>query len=76
MRTMFGIEVDGKRKNLPFGCQAEAKQLATNLVAQGRTVKIFKYTDAEVEALIAEAASGKFMELGVQYYDGRRRGQS
>jgi hypothetical protein len=64
---LFGLEVDGERKNL-FGTLAKAKERETAFVAEGCKVVIFEHSDAEIKARDAAAANEEFMKLGVQYY--------
>ena len=64
---LFGLEVDGERKNL-FGTLAKAKELETAFVAEGCKVVIFEHSEAEIKARDAAAANEEFMKLGVQYY--------
>jgi hypothetical protein len=64
---LFGLEVDGERKNL-FGTLAKAKELETAFAAEGCKVVIFEHSDAEIKARDAAAAKEEFMKLGVQYY--------
>jgi hypothetical protein len=69
---LFGLEVDGERKNL-FGTLAKAKELETALVAEGCKVVLFEHSDAEIKARDAAAANEEFMKLGVQYYVAARQ---
>jgi hypothetical protein len=69
---LFGLEVDGERKNL-FGTLAKAKELEIFFVAQGCKVAIFEHSDAEIKARDAVAAEEQFMKLGVQYYVAARQ---
>jgi len=64
---LFGVEVDGERKNL-FGNFASAKALETAVVAQGGKAVIFQHSDAEIKARDAAAAEEQFFDLGMQYY--------
>jgi hypothetical protein len=64
---LFGLEVDGERKNL-FGTLAKAKELETAFAVEGCKVVIFEHSDAEIKARDAAAAKEEFMKLGVQYY--------
>lgn len=64
---LFGLEVNGERKNL-FGTLAKTKEIETAFVAKGCKVVIFEHSDAEIKARDAAAANEEFMKLGVQYY--------
>ncbi len=46
--TVFGIEIDGDRKNIGFSSIAEAEQAGAGLVAQGRRVAIFDRVTGEI----------------------------
>ena len=64
---LFGVEIDGERKNL-FGSLEIAKQLRAAVAAEGGTAVIFQHSDSEVEGRMRERASHEFMTRGVQYY--------
>jgi hypothetical protein len=64
---LFGVEIDGERKNL-FGSLATAKELQAAVVAQGGKAVIFEHSDAEIKARDAEAAEDWFFDLAMQYY--------
>jgi hypothetical protein len=64
---LFGVEIDGDRKNL-FGSAANAKELEAVAIAQGHKAVIFEHSDAEIGAYLAEAAEDRFFDLGMQYY--------
>jgi hypothetical protein len=65
--SLFGVEVDGERKNL-FDTLAKAKELETAFVAQGCKAVIFQHSDAEIKARDAAEAEDLFFDLGMQYY--------
>jgi len=65
---LFGVEIDGERKDL-FGSLDSAKQLQATVIAEGGTAVIF---EAEIEARTREVASRELMRLGVQYYAAAR----
>src|ERR1700693_1186113 len=67
IRRVFGVEVDGERKNL-FGSLAQAKELETAVVAHGGKAVIFEHSDAEIKAREAAAVEDWFFDLGIQYY--------
>src|SRR5689334_128947 len=66
-RPLFGVEIDGERKNL-FGSAANAKALKAAAIAEGHKAVIFAHSEAEKKAHRAKAADEEFMKLGVQYY--------
>jgi hypothetical protein len=57
IRPLFGVEVDGERRN-SFCSLAKAKELETALVAQGCKVVIFPHSDAEINFPIRLAQGG------------------
>jgi hypothetical protein len=64
---LFGVEIDGERKNL-FGSLASAKELQAAVVAQGGKAVIFAHSDAEIKGRDAAAAEDWFFDLAMQYY--------
>src|SRR5216683_7273147 len=67
IEPLFGVEVDGERKNL-FGSLASAKELEAAVVAVGGKAVIFQHSAAEIKARDAAAAKDWFFDLGMQYY--------
>jgi hypothetical protein len=64
---LFGIEINGERKDL-FGSRASAEELLAAVAAEGGTAFIFEHSAVEVEARTREAADHELMRLGFQYY--------
>ena len=59
---LFGIEIDGERKN--FLNRADAEQIQAAVVAQGGKAVIFEHSEAEIISREAPAAEGLFFDLG------------
>jgi hypothetical protein len=64
---LFGVEIDGQRKNL-FATLPAAKELAAAVVAHGGRAVIFGQSDAEITARDAAASEDWFLDLVMQYY--------
>jgi hypothetical protein len=59
---LFGVEIDGERKNL-FGSLASAEELATAVVAQGGKAVIFEHSEAEIKAHKQRRQKAGFLTL-------------
>jgi hypothetical protein len=70
---LFGVEINGERKNL-FASLDDAKAYLQAAVVdnEGGNGVIFEQSETEIEARTREKASGEFMKLGVQYYAAAR----